>query len=194
MSEARAEQRDESGRPPLALHVCCGPCATAVIERLREEWDVRAVWHNPNIQPREEYLKRLESMRRVAELSDVPLAELERDVEAWREACRGLMDEPEGGARCDVCFRMRLERTARWAAERGIDVITTTLTVSPHTPAERVNAIGEEVACEHGLRFLAENFKKRHGFQRSVELSKRWGLYRQTWCGCLPSRDESRGA
>ncbi len=183
-----SEARPSDDRPRLALHVCCGPCATAVIERLQGRFRVEAVWYNPNIQPSEEHRRRLEGMERVAEIMDVPLTILEYDVEAWRDACDGLMDEPEGGARCDVCFRLRLQRAVAWAAGGGIGLVATTLTVSPYTPVERVNAIGERIAAAHGLDFLAESFRKRGGFQRSVELSKRWGLYRQSYCGCLPSR------
>ena len=172
--------------PRLALHVCCGPCAGAVIERLVAEWDVEAVWHNPNIQPAEEHERRLEGMRTVVERTGVPLAVLEYDVEHWRELCQALMDEPEGGARCEVCFRMRLEATAEWALAEGVETIATTLTISPHKDAERINEIGKEVAARHRLRFLMRDFKKRGGFQRSVELSREWALYRQDYCGCLP--------
>jgi epoxyqueuosine reductase len=171
--------------------VCCGPCASAVIERLAGEWEIDAVWHNPNIQPVEEYERRLESMRIVAEKTGTPLAVLEYNVERWYELCEGLMNEPEGGARCEVCFRMRLEMTARWAVDEGIEFITTTLTISPHKDAERINAIGAEIAGRHSLQFLSADFKKRSGFQRSVELSREWELYRQNYCGCLASRRPS---
>jgi len=176
-------------REPLALHVCCGPCSTAAIERMAERWRVTAVWYNPNIRPAEEHDRRLAAMRTVAERTGVPLVELERAPEAWEAACAGLMDEPEGGARCLECFRMRLEQVARWAAEQGIGTLTTTLSISPHKPAERINAIGAEIARAHGLRFLAEDLKQRGGFQRSVELSRHWGLYRQRYCGCTPPAD-----
>jgi predicted adenine nucleotide alpha hydrolase (AANH) superfamily ATPase len=168
--------------------VCCGPCSTAVLERLGEDWDVTAVWHNPNIQPAEEHQRRLEAMRTVVEHTSIPLTVLEYDVERWRDLCAELMDEPEGGARCEVCFRMRLEATARRAAAEGIEVITTTLSISPHKDAEGINEIGAEVAARHGLGFFAKDFKKRGGFQRSVELSREMDLYRQDYCGCLPSQ------
>ena len=171
----------------MALHVCCGPCAGAVIERLSRLWEVTAVWFNPNIQPEDEHRRRLEAMRIVVERTATPLTVLEYDVERWRELCAELRDEPEGGARCEVCFRMRLEETARWAVAAGIEVITTTLTISPHKDAKRIHEIGAEVAARHGLRFLPEDFKKGGGFQRSVELSREWGLFRQRYCGCLPA-------
>jgi len=159
-----------------------------VIERLASEWDIDAIWHNPNIQPIEEYEHRLESMRIVSERTGIPVVVLDYDVEDWWKLCEGLMEEPEGGVRCEVCFRMRLEATARWAAAEGVEVITTTLTISPHKDAKRINEIGTEVAARHGLRFLAMDFKKEGGFQRSVELSREWGLYRQTYCGCLAGK------
>ncbi len=176
--------------PPLALHVCCGPCSTAVIERLQAEWDVHAIWYNPNIQPSEEHRTRLDAMRRVAQLMDTPLMNPGYDVDDWMKACAGLMGEPEGGARCHECFRLRLRRTALWALEqeKPIGIFSTTLTLSPHKPTEIMNEIGEEVAAEFGIDFLTRDFKQQHGFQRSVELSKRWGIYRQDYCGCLPSR------
>lgn len=182
---------EQSARQPLALHVCCGPCATAVIERLREKYDVHAVWYNPNIHPDEEHRLRLEGMKRVAELSDVPLTVLEYDVPNWSKACAGLMDEPEGGARCEVCFRLRLERVAQWAVTQGIGLMTTTLTISPHKNAALISEVGQEVARKAGIEYLPEDFKKRDGFRHSVELSRRWGIYRQTWCGCAPSRAPS---
>jgi len=184
-----SDAREQADRPRLALHVCCGPCASAVIERLAEDYEVIAVWYNPNIDPAEEHDLRLEGMRRVAELSGVPLVELEHDPGAWAEACAGLMAEPEGGARCGVCFRMRLALVARWAEERGISALATTLTVSPHKSARRVNVLGQEVCRDRRIAFVAEDFKQRDGFRRSVELSREWGIYRQTWCGCAPARE-----
>jgi len=179
--------RSEPERPRLALHVCCGPCATAVAERLRGDFRVEAVWYNPNIQPAAEHERRLAAMRRVAEAMDLPLTVLDYDVPRWEAACAGLMDEPEGGARCGVCFRLRLMRVAQFAAERGMSHLATTLTVSPHKPAARINALGLQTAAECGIHFVDEDFRQRDGFARSVQLSRELGLYRQRYCGCLPS-------
>lgn len=179
-------------RPKLALQVCCGPCATAVIERLANEYDVTAVWYNPNIAPAQEHDLRREAMRTVAERCGVELVELEYDPSAWEAVCAGLKDEPEGGARCVECFHMRLERVARWAAARGVGTLATTLSISPHKSAQTINAIGIEVAAGQGLRFLVADFKRGGGFQRSVALSKQWGLYRQRYCGCSPPEEPVR--
>ena len=173
--------------PRVALHVCCGPCASAVIERLAERFRVKAVWHNPNIHPKDEHARRLDGMRTVAKALDIPLTVLEYDVPAWYEACAGLLDEPEGGARCPVCFRLRMARVAEFAVGEGIEFFASTLTVSPHKPAAIINPIGEAVAGELGVTFVAEDFGKRAGFARSIEMSREYGLYRQRYCGCLPS-------
>jgi hypothetical protein len=112
----------------------------------------------------------------------------------WQQAVAGLEDEPEGGARCDVCFLARLRHAARKARELGCEVFTTTLTISPHKPLERVAPAGEQAAAQAGVRFLAEDFKKKDGFRRSVELSKQYGLHRQRYCGCVYSmRDVETG-
>ena len=173
--------------PRVALHVCCGPCATAVIERLAERFRVEAVWYNPNIHPEDEHRRRLNGMRAVAAALDIPLTELEYDVPVWDEACAGLLDEPEGGARCRVCYRLRLARVAEFAVGEGIEFFASTLTVSPHKPAAIINPIGENAAAELGAEFVAEDFGKRAGFARSIEMSREYGLYRQDYCGCRPS-------
>ena len=110
------------------------------------------------------------------------------------DAVRGLEREPEGGARCTVCFRLRLEETARQARAHGFDFFGTTLTVSPHKDAQRLNAIGAELAQQYGVRWLPSDFKKREGYKRSIELSKQYGLYRQEYCGCLYSKPVDNAA
>lgn len=178
-----------ANKPQLLLHICCGPCASAVIERLIPQFDVTAFWHNPNIQPKQEHDRRLENARIVTRHFDLDLIVGPRDEGAWLDAVAGLEDEPEGGKRCDVCFNYRLRRTAREAAKRGIDYFTTTLTVSPYKGADRINTIGTRIAQTEPVEFLERNFKKRAGFQRSVELSRQLDLYRQNYCGCLFSRN-----
>ena len=101
---------------------------------------------------------------------------------------RGLEAEPEGGARCTVCFRLRLEETARLAAQLGYEYFCTTLSVSPHKDAERINRIGREMGEKYSVKWLPSDFKKREGYKRSIELSREFGLYRQDYCGCLYSK------
>ncbi len=171
-------------KPGVLLHVCCAPDSTAVFERLSPDFEVFGFFHNPNIDPANEYHKRLAEARKVAQELGFPLIVPAFDPESWRRAVEGLEDEPEGGDRCAVCFRVNLRATARKAQELGIPFFTTTLTISPHKDSERILRIGREAGLEFGVSFLGENFKKRDGFKRSLELSRDLGLYRQGYCGC----------
>lgn len=179
-------------RPRLLLQSCCGPCSSYVLEYLTQYFRVTVLYYNPNIQPRAEYDKRLHWQREIiAQLptqTPVELLDCGYDGARYTEAVRGLECEPEGGARCTVCFRLRLEETARLAKAHGYDYFCSTLTVSPHKDAERLNAIGAALAAEYGVAWLPSDFKKREGYKRSIELSKQYGLYRQDYCGCLFSK------
>ena len=180
-------------RKRVLLHSCCGPCSTAAIERLLKDYDVTVFFYNPNISTQEEYDKRLEAQRTVVEYfqeeSGLPgQVDLEiggYDSEDFLAAAERFASEPEGGKRCNVCFKMRLEETARKASEGRYDYFTTTLSISPHKNFELIRTIGEEMAEKYNVSFLPEDFKKKAGFNRSVELSKRLGIYRQNFCGCL---------
>ncbi len=175
---------DWSHKPKLLLHVCCGPCATAVIERVVSHFEVVCYWYNPNIEPSAEYERRLASMHTVAEAMAVPLVEGPRDTEGWREAVAGWENEPEGGRRCPICFEYRLCRAAEYAQAQDIDYLATTLTISPHKNAQLINSLGERIAEAAGIKFLAKVWRKEGGFQRSVQLSHQLNLYRQDYCGC----------
>ena len=179
------------GRPRLLLHSCCGPCSSYVLEYLTRYFEVSLSYYNPNIQPREEYELRLENQLKVLErIPGVTLAPCGYDGGAYDEAVRGLENEPEGGARCTECFALRLDFAARVAKRLGCDYFATTLTVSPHKDAQRINAIGEALAGKYGVKWLPADFKKRDGYKRSIELSREFGLYRQNYCGCLYSKTE----
>ncbi len=183
-------------KPRLLLHACCGPCSSAVLEMLARYFQITLFYYNPNIAPEAEYQKRLGELERlVAEMpleSPVEFLSCEYDGEAFAAIARGLEDAPEGGPRCAKCFRLRLERTARAAAEGKFDFFTTTLTVSPLKNAPLLNAIGQAVGAEYGVRFLPSDFKKRDGYKRSIQLSREYGLYRQDYCGCVYSAAERR--
>ncbi len=181
-------------KPRLLLQGCCGPCSSYVLEYLTQYFDVTLLYYNPNIRPEAEYDRRLSALKEL--LARMPEGAAVKLVEpGWRggeftEAIRGLESEPEGGARCPVCFRLRLEETARLAAGGGYDYFGTTLTVSPHKNAPMLNAIGEALAERYGVRWLPSDFKKRNGYLRSIQLSKQYGIYRQEYCGCgLPERE-----
>ena len=107
------------------------------------------------------------------------------------EYVKGLENEPEGGKRCEKCFRLRLESSARYAKERGFDYFTTTLTISPLKNAQLLNSIGSELAEKYGVPWLYSDFKKREGYKRSIILSKEYDLYRQNYCGCVFSKRDS---
>lgn len=178
----------------LLLQCCCGPCSSYVLEYLTQSFDVTVLYYNPNIQPVEEYNKRLFWMKEVLKKYNgaVKFLECDYDGESFIAAARGLEKEPEGGKRCTECFRLRLKKTARLAKEGSFDYFCSTLSVSPHKDEKRLNEIGAELAEEYGVSWLPADFKKRDGYKRSIELSKEYGLYRQNYCGCLYSLAESQ--
>ncbi|MBN2097169.1 MAG: epoxyqueuosine reductase QueH [Candidatus Omnitrophica bacterium] len=175
----------------VLLHICCAVCATAVVESLRREsYQVNGYFYNPNIQPRKEYLRRLESAEQLARQQKFPLVVGEYDLDEWLLKVQGLENEPEkSGKRCASCFTLRLEQTASFAQEKGFNFFTTTLTVSPHKDAQVINEIGQRVGQG---RFLVHDFKKQNGFKRAQELSRQYGLYHQDYCGCAFSLKEGK--
>ena len=169
----------------ILLHICCGVCAAGVVERLTlEGHQVHGLFYNPNIHPRREYDRRLGVAREVAKELDFPLEVPLYITEEWFNETVSLENEPEGGRRCEVCFRLRLKKAYLYMKDCGADAFTTTLTVSPHKSAAVINRVGQEIG---GERFLARDFKKKEGFKRAVELAKKWALYRQDYCGCIYS-------
>ena len=185
----------------IFLHSCCGPCSTAVIERLVPDYRVTVYFYNPNITNEGGYHRRFETEREFInafnadhpEIEAVQLIEGEYDPEEYLEFVKGYEDEPENGARCTKCFQFRMERTAKRAVELGFDLFTTTLSVSPHKKTQTINAIGYALRDQYEVGFLDESFKKKDGFKRSVELSKEYGLYRQNYCGCRFSERPGAG-
>ncbi len=175
-------------RPELLLHSCCGPCSSYVLEYLTQYYKVTLLWYNPNIWPPEENDKRLHYQRKIINAlglkEDVSIVIPDYDHDRYLQMVSGLESEPEGGLRCTECFRMRLKEAAEAAERLGIGLYCTTLTVSPHKNAEKINTLGEEIGREHGVRFLPSDFKKRNGYKRSIELSREYDLYRQDYCGC----------
>ena len=174
-------------RPELLLHSCCGPCSSYV-EYLTQYYHVTLLWYNPNIWPPEENEKRLHYQRKIINAlgleEDVSIVIPDYDHDRYLQMVSGLESEPEGGLRCTECFRMRLKEAAEAAERLEIGLYCTTLTVSPHKNAEKINTLGEEIGREHGVRFLPSDFKKRNGYKRSIELSREYDLYRQDYCGC----------
>lgn len=162
------------------LHVCCAPCASASAERLISRGEKLYLFYsNSNIYPFEEYLKRKEEVYRLGEYLQLPVYEDEYDHESWLAWVRGLEQEPERGRRCERCFRYSLLRTARKAEELGIQRFSTTLSISPHKRSGSIFAAADDLEG-----FICDDFKKRGGFARSLELSRELGFYRQCYCGC----------
>lgn len=174
----------------VALHACCGPCASACVPRLKEEGhDAVLVFANSNIDTREEFERRREAAEALARNDGIPFVALPYDHEEWlREAAAGFEAEPERGRRCERCFRYSLSKVAAYAAANGIDSVTTSLTVSPHKPSAVVFAAGRDAASGSSVGFLENDFKKKNGFLLSVSRTKELGLYRQSYCGCEFSR------
>lgn len=179
-------------RPKLLLHVCCAPCGSYVLEYLSAWFEIHVLYYNPNISPESEYDHRADELERlIREMplpADVTFIRGEYAADCFETAVKGLEHEPEGAGRCAVCFRLRLGETARIAAAGGYDYFTTTLSISPHKNAQMLNTIGEELAAQYGVAWLPSDFKKKGGFQRSIELSAQFDLYRQDYCGCRYSR------
>lgn len=182
----------------LFLHSCCAPCSSYCLEYLRKYFEVTVFYYNPNISFPEEYRHRVEEQKRLIETLNACAAEGENRIcfvegayepERFFEMARGLEDCPEGGERCFGCYEMRLLEAAGLAREGGFDFFTTTLSISPLKNAQKLNEIGQRLAAEYGVAYLPSDFKKKGGYQRSVELSREYGLYRQDYCGCVFSRD-----
>lgn len=189
------ERYQKEGRTPsVLLHVCCAPCSSYCLEYLSDYFDITVYYYNPNITKPEEYAYRLsEEERYIALRTDfrhpVSMTESKYDPKVFFEAVKGLEKEPEGGARCEQCFRLRLEASAKKAKELGADCFTTTLTISPLKNAALLNAIGEELGEKYGVMWLPSDFKKKEGYKRSIVLSREYDLYRQNYCGCVFSRN-----
>ena len=183
-----AELKATEKTPKLLLHCCCAPCASHVLEYLSPFFRITALFFNPNIRPREEYDKRAAELLKLLSLAKyvnaVDEIVCEYDPAGFEAAAAPFWAEPEGGKRCSRCFELRLGETAMRASSLGYEYFTTTLSVGPHKDAELLNKTGADMAEQHGGIYLISDFKKRDGYKRSVELSKQYGLYRQSYCGC----------
>jgi predicted adenine nucleotide alpha hydrolase (AANH) superfamily ATPase len=174
----------------MLLHVCCGPCSTYVIDKLSPEYDLTCFYYNPNIYPKKEYLRRMREFRSFANKMGIGFAAGDYEFDEWFSLTHELKDEKEGGERCDVCYKIRLEKTAEYAAEHDFKHFATTLSVSPRKKADVINRLGSEIADRQNLDFLEADFKKEDGFKRSVEMSKSESMFRQDYCGCFYSKVE----
>lgn len=180
--------------PKLLIHSCCAPCSSYCLEYLSNYFDITVLYYNPNIFPKDEYMYRNEEQKRLIEAmtfpNEVKFIATDYTPNDFYDSIRGLEEEPEGGDRCTVCFRVRLEYAAKLAKSLGFDYFVTTLSISPMKNSKLLNTIGLELEKEYGVKYLISDFKKRDGYRRSVELSKEYELYRQDYCGCVYSKNE----
>lgn len=179
----------EHGGERLLLHSCCAPCSSYCLEEVAPHVKTTVFYYNPNLDSRDEYEKRKSEQKRLLrETGLADFSDCDYLHEEFEEIARGFESEKEGGARCERCFRLRLSRTAQKAKEGGYQCFGTTLTVSPLKNAELINKLGYEIAEQYGIGYMPSDFKKRGGYLRSIELSKKYKLYRQNYCGCEYSK------
>ena len=186
----------DAGNPPrLFLHSCCAPCPSYTLEYLSNYFDITVYYFNPNISPKEEFDKRFAEQKRLIDSlpakNPIKLVLGEYNYDDFLQIARGYENVAEGGERCFRCYRMRLESTARIAKEQGFDYFCTTLSISPLKNSQKINQIGYEVAQKYGIKWLPSDFKKREGYKRSIELSREYNLYRQSFCGCIFSKENN---
>ena len=196
MERILKEIEDSGKTPTLLLHSCCGPCSSCVIERLADYFNITVYYYNPNIYPEEEYLKRkqvqLDLISKLPTKNKVNFLDCDYIQDEYNEAVKGYEACREGEERCYKCYELRIKRTGEVALKENYDFFTTTLSVSPHKNSRWINEIGRNVEKELGIRYLPADFKKKDGYKRSIELSCKYGLYRQNYCGCIYSLAERK--
>lgn len=185
-----------NARPRLLLHSCCAPCSSYVIEYLDDYFDITVYYCNPNIFPQLEFEKRkAEQKRFIKKLNNsgraIDFIDEEYNYQMFEDVSKGLEDEREGQSRCEKCYKLRLLKTATKAGEHNFDYFCTTLTVSPYKNAQKLNAIGKGLEEKYNIKYLLSDFKKKEGYKKSIELSKKYDLYRQDYCGCESSLKQS---
>ena len=191
MQKMISSLKSSEGKPTLLLHACCAPCSSAVIERLKDFFDLTVYFYNPNIDSLSEYDLRAEELKKFCAAFFIPVVAERYEPAVFLNAVKGYEDDREGGNRCFLCYGLRLKAAAKYAKENGFDYFATTLTLSPLKNAEKLNDAGFAAAKEIGATYLPSDFKKRNGYYRSVELSKQYGLYRQNYCGCVYSKNKN---
>lgn len=174
----------------LLLHSCCAPCSTTAIMRLIDEYDITIFYYNPNIEPLSEYEHRKsEQIRLIKELDrNIKFIDGDYDNDAYQEYITDYKELGEHSMRCYKCMEMRIDKTGKYASSNGFDCFTTTLSVSPYKNSTWINEILEKVSIKYNIPYVKSNFKKKNGYLESVEMSKKYNLYRQNYCGCLKNK------
>lgn len=175
----------------LLLHICCATCAAYVLNKLKRDYKVTAFFYNPNIYPEEEYRHRFNEAQAYCRKNNIPFIEESPNQDEWFLITKGHENDPERGDRCTICYRMRLKKTAEYAQTHDFDLYGTDLSISPHKDAKRLNKLGKELAKQYGVGFLEADFKKQEGFKKAMAVSKCEGFYRQNYCGCIYSFENS---
>ena len=186
------EIKNNNITPKLLLHSCCAPCSSYVLMYLSEFFNIAVFYYNPNIFPSSEYNHRKAEQKRLLTQmrfkNKVSFIDCDYNPKEFFDAVKGYENEKEGGKRCEICYKLRLEKTAIVAKKNQFDFFATTLTVSPYKNAQKLNEIGEKIATKYDIPYLAADFKKKNGYKISIELSKKYDLYRQDFCGCIFSK------
>ncbi len=179
-------------KPSLLLHICCATCAAYVLRELKSRFLVTAFYYNPNIYPKDEYIMRFSEAKQWCLKNRIPFIEEKPDQAKWLMNVRGHEQDPERGARCTICYRLRLEKTAAYAAANQFAFFGTDLSISPHKDAARLNKIGQALSEKYKTSYLVADFKKQDGFKKAICLSRQEGFYRQNYCGCKFSMPSNR--
>jgi len=178
----------------ILLHSCCAPCSSHVINLLTQYFDITILYYNPNISPEEEYNKRkkeqIKLIKKIPTVNKIDIIDCDYDNDIYNKKIKGYETCLERGARCNICFKLRLEKTASLAHENNYDYFCSTLTVSPYKNAPLINEIGKSLGDKYGIKWLYSDFKKDNGYKNSIELSKKYNLYRQNYCGCIYSKKD----
>ena len=180
-----------SNKSKLLLHACCAPCSSYVLEYLNKYFDITIYYYNPNIHPENEYIRRINELKKFienCEFNDINLVEEVYNPKEYFDEVKGLENLGERSERCYNCYKFRMEKAVKYAKENNFDYFTTTLSISPYKNANKLNEIGEKLERKYDVKYLYADFKKKNGYRRSIELSKEYGLYRQDYCGCKYSR------
>ena len=176
------------GKKKLLLHSCCAPCSSHVISYLTKYFDITILYYNPNISPKKEYDKRkkeqIRLIKEIDKVNNIDIIDCDYDNDLYEEKIKGYETCPERGQRCTICFNLRLGKTAKMAKELNYDYYCSTLTVSPYKNSKLLNEIGDSLGKKYGIEWLYSDFKKENGYKHSIELSKKYNLYRQDYCGC----------
>lgn len=186
----KIEDLKQEPKKRILIHACCGPCSSEVIDFLKDVFDITIYYYNPNIYPKEEYEKRYDQFSLLPYKFDIVKGEYEESK--YYDAIKGCEDLGEFSKRCYKCFYFRLEEAAKYASANHFDYFTTTLSISPYKNSKWINEIGYELSKKYNIEYLYSDFKKQEGYKKSIELSKKYKLYRQEYCGCKYSKEEAK--